>query len=210
MLACRWRRADLDLAITLAEALLERFEDRERGGFYFTADDHERLVHRSKSFMDESLPAGNGVAAAALSRLGHLLGESRYVNSAERALRAAWEGLGRFPHAHGAMVNALEEHLHPPQTIVLRGGTGPELERWRERALRHYAPARQVLAIPGDAGELPGLLGERRARGGPVTAYVCEGHRCEAPTEDLAELDALLAASEVPRHRAYPEPAVSD
>jgi uncharacterized protein YyaL (SSP411 family) len=44
---------------------------------------------RSKSFTDEATPAGNGIAAYVLQRMGHLLGESRYLDAAEQTLRAA-------------------------------------------------------------------------------------------------------------------------
>ena len=44
----RFRREDFDWARALADALLARFEDRERGGFFFTSHDHEKLFHRTK------------------------------------------------------------------------------------------------------------------------------------------------------------------
>src|SRR5690606_4211205 len=89
-LQTRWRNEDLELATRLADALLAHFEDRDNGGFFFTADDHEQLIHRSKSFADEALPSGNAIAAQTLTRLGLLLGETRYLDAAARALRAAW------------------------------------------------------------------------------------------------------------------------
>ncbi len=98
-LQSRWSERDLAWAIVLAEALLERFEDREHGGFFFTAHDHERLIQRPKPWMDEALPSGNGVAARALLRLGHLLGETRYIDAAQRTLHAAWPTLQSMPHA---------------------------------------------------------------------------------------------------------------
>jgi len=75
-LQCRWDQKWLDMAIQLADELLDSFEDKEHGGFFFTSHDHEKLIQRSKSFMDDSLPSGNGVAASVLGRLGHLLGDS--------------------------------------------------------------------------------------------------------------------------------------
>ena len=42
LMQTRFRREDFDWARELADALLERFEDRERGGFFFTSHDHER------------------------------------------------------------------------------------------------------------------------------------------------------------------------
>ena len=192
LLQARWRSEDLDFAVEVADALLDRFEDRERGGLWFTAHDHEALMHRSKSFSDDSLPAGNGVAAAWLGRLGHLLGESRYLEAAERTLVAGWAGLVEMPHAHGAMLTALEEFLEPPQTIVLRG-RGESLERWRVRCAAPYAPRRYVVAVPDDAPALPGLLAARAPLpGGETVAYVCEGHRCDAPITAFEELEAAL------------------
>ena len=72
-------------------------------------------MHRSKSFGDEAVPAGNAIAAQALTRLGLLLGETRYLDAAARTLRAAWAPLQHYPHAHAAMLVALEEHLDPPE-----------------------------------------------------------------------------------------------
>ena len=190
-----WRRDHLEFAIDLAEVLLRHFEDPGSGGFFFTADDHEALIHRSKPFADDALPAGNGIAAHALGRLGHLLGESRYLDAAERAVRAGWSSIARVPHAHTAMLLAVEEYIYPPQTTVLRAGS-QDLAGWQERCRRHYAPRRSVFAIPSDAAELPGLLAERRPAAGPV-AYVCRGHHCEAPITSLEALDEAMREGEV-------------
>ena len=192
LLQASWRPDWLDFAVEVADALLDRFEDRERGGFWFTAHDHEALMHRSKSFSDDSVPAGNGVAAVWLGRLGHLLGEARYLEAAERTLAAGWTGLVEMPHAHGAMLTALEEFLEPPRTIVLRG-RGESLERWRVRCAAAYAPRRYVVAVPDDAPALPGLLAARAPlSGGGTVAYVCEGHRCDAPITAFEDLEAAL------------------
>jgi uncharacterized protein len=121
LLQTRWRSTDLQLATALADALLEHFSDSEHGGFYFTADDHEQLIHRSKSFGDEAVPAGNAIAAQALTRLGLLLGETRYLDAAARTLRAAWTPLQHYPHAHAAMLVALAEHLDPPEIRRVAG-----------------------------------------------------------------------------------------
>ena len=195
LLTSRWSARDLELAIALADAMLEHFEDREHGGFFFTADDHERLIHRPKPMTDDSTPSGNGVAATVLGRLGHLLGDTRYLKAAERVLHVARDGLERFPHAHTTLLVALEELLDPPEIVVIRGAPG-ELESWRARATAGYAPRRLVIAIPDDESDLPALLAERAPRGSPV-AYVCEGHVCDAPVTEFAAFHARLAAGEV-------------
>src|SRR5262249_24826495 len=119
LLQCRWRGSDLEFACALADALLAHFED-ERGGFFFTADDHEALIHKPKPFADEAVPSGNGVAARVLVRLGHLLGEQRYLDAAERTVRAAYFGMQRYPEGHATLLRALEQLLHPPRLVVVR------------------------------------------------------------------------------------------
>src|SRR5688572_33320178 len=100
-------------------------------------------MHRSKSFGDEAVPAGNGIAARALTRLGLLLGETRYLDAAAKTLRAAWPALQHYPHAHTALLVALEEHLEPPEIVIVRGDT-EEATSWRDELAKVYAPRRMV------------------------------------------------------------------
>ena len=190
LLQTRWRAGDLRFATQLADVLLAHFEDREQGGFFFTADDHEQLIQRPKPLADESMPSGNGIAALALGRLGHILGETRYLAAAERTLKAAWPAMTEMPYAHVALIIALEEFLDPPQTIVLRGA-GAALEKWRAHCAQPYVPGRIVLAIPSGETDLPGSLAERKAQG-DVVAYVCQGMTCQTPVTSLAELEKRL------------------
>ena len=205
LLECRWRDGDLDFALTLADALLERFHDPEGGGFFFTSNDHEQLIHRPKPMADDALPSGNGVAARVLIRLGHLAGRNDYLLAAESALRAGWESILAYPHAHNALLDALEEFLTPPTIIILRGEQ-VDLSNWQQRASEKYLPMVTTLAIPTQASGLPELLAQTaapaningddegandrsRAR---VAAYVCRGTHCEAPITDFGAFEILL------------------
>jgi uncharacterized protein YyaL (SSP411 family) len=129
LLQADFRAADAALARSLAEVLLAQFEDVEGGGFFFTAHDHETLIHRPKPAHDNATPSGNGVAAFALNRLGHLLAEPRYTEAAERCLAAFYGGMQRYPAGYASMQMALEETLAPPEVIVLRGSAG-EIDAW--------------------------------------------------------------------------------
>jgi uncharacterized protein YyaL (SSP411 family) len=185
-----WHRAYLELAIELADVLLAHFQDAEEGGFFFTSDDHERLIHRPKPLGDESIPAGNGIAAQVLQRLGHLVGDPRYLEAAHGTLALAAGQMRRVPYAHASLLAALDEHLNPTETIVIRG-EGDELERWRAIAQRGFAPRRMVLAIPSAERDLPGTLAAMRP-GVLTRAYRCTGTRCEPPLEDAVALGEIL------------------
>jgi uncharacterized protein YyaL (SSP411 family) len=195
LLQCRWRTDRLNWLLQLADQLLARFEDRKQGGFFFTSDDHEELIQRPKTLIDESMPSGNGVAASALLRLGHLVGEYRYTEAAERTLKAAMPSVRQYPNAHGALLNAVLEWLNPPQFVVLRG---------KQKALRPWIDAvrdapitgvqRLAFAIPAEEAALPGILSERKAEPGEI-AYVCSGMTCLAPIRVLQEFKAFLHTS---------------
>ncbi len=204
LLQARWRTAELELARSLVEVVLARFQ-APGGGFYFTADDHERLVYRPIPTHDDAVPSGNGVAAHALLRLGHVLAEPRYLDAAERTLKALHGEIRNAPSANGSLLLALEEQLWPTQTIVLRGEPGA-LGPWVTRCNRHYAPRRLTIAIPDEVAALPGVLAERRATG-KTTAYVCTGTSCLAPITELDELEGILRESEVPPPALSPSSA---
>ncbi len=190
----RFDAAELEFARQLLEVVLDRFADTNAGGFFFTSDDHEPLIHRSKSFSDEAIPSGNGVAAFVLQRMGHLLGEPRYIKAAESTLRAAWLVIEKYPHAHNTLLNSLEELLNPPEIVVLRGET-TVIDSWARELHRLYAPRRLVLAISAAAAGLPPALAAMPpGASGSARAYVCRGSTCSAPIESLGELINSLRA----------------
>ncbi|MEQ1581031.1 MAG: thioredoxin domain-containing protein [Steroidobacteraceae bacterium] len=189
LLETRWRTADLKFAIDLAEILLAHFEDRESGGFYFTADDHEALLHRPKAFQDDAVPSGNGVAALALGRLGALLGEPRYLDAAERVLKASWSLLERYPQAHATLLMALDEYLQPVDLVIIRGDAG-EVALWQSEISRIYSPKRLVFGIPKDAAGLPAALAAKQPAESAV-AYICRGTTCSEPVRSLSAVISL-------------------
>ena len=192
LLQARWDSAHLAFAVQLADTLLDDFSDEERGGFYFTGKHHETLIHRSRTFGDDSLPNGNGIAALALGRLGHLLGNERYLQAAANTLRAGQPAMADFPHGHATLITALDEFLEPPEIIVIRGAD--EALDWAAAVGAIYAPRRLVFAIPADADGLPGALQERTA-GDSTVAYVCQGTQCSLPLQTQNELVAAIRES---------------
>ena len=190
LLQSDWQERHLDFAIELAEQMLRHFFDARNGGFYFTADDHEVLIDRPKPLADEAIPAGNGIAALALQRLGFLLGESRYLSATEKTLQYAWQAMLEYPHGHVSLITALEEYLAHPEIIVIRG-EGDDIGRWRDSAAKLYAPRRLVFAIDRETSRLPGALANRRPVPGQTVAYRCVGSHCSLP---LSSFEALTAA----------------
>ena len=191
MLRARWSNDDLQMATELADALLEHFTDREHGGFFFTADDHETLIHRPKPFTDEATPSGNAMACRFLVKLGYLLAEPRYLDAAERTLRAGWESIKRMPAAHCAILEGLREFTDPTPLVILRG-EHDAMNIWQRR-LRQEGIDADVFSIRrGEHGLVAAL--ETKMASDSTTAYVCRGTRCTAAIDNLEELLQELQA----------------
>jgi uncharacterized protein YyaL (SSP411 family) len=194
LMQIEFRLADLDFAHDLAELLLAQFEDRARGGFFFVSHDHEKLIHRAKPGHDNATPSGNGVAAMALQRLGHLLGKPRYLAAAERTIRLFYPALAQHPASFVSLATALEEWLDPPQLVILRGAAGT-LPTWQHALAATYRPHTIILGIPENLQHLPPAL-DKPAHTGPtgggVSAWVCRGVSCVPPIADRMALVRAL------------------
>ena len=113
----RWFAA----ARELADDIVERFGDPERGGFFQTSSDHERLVARRKEIDDAPIPSGQSSAAFGLLRLAALTGEARYEEAGLGVLRLFADLLQRSPLAFGHLLQALDFHLSPVREVALVG-----------------------------------------------------------------------------------------
>jgi uncharacterized protein YyaL (SSP411 family) len=183
-LQANYRAADLGFAEDLAEALLENFE-AEDGGFYFTSHSHETLIHRPKQGYDNATPNGNGIAAVALQKLGHILGEPRYLQAAERTLKAFDSSIARNPAACASLCHALTEFLTPPTMVIVRGKVNL-IAAWRDAIGQTYCPHHLFLYLDENALDLPLTL--QRELTPDVNAWVCKGVICEPSTNDLQAL----------------------
>jgi uncharacterized protein len=190
LLQSEFRIEDFEFSRWLAGTLLDAFEDKAEGGFFFTRHDHEALIHRLKPGFDNATPAGNGVAAYALNRMGHLLGEPGYLESAERALRLYAPMLTRHPSALASFLISLEEVLRPPCLIVLTG-PGRQIWNWRAQIARRYLPNILALAPRDDADRLPASLA--KTRGGQAMLHVCRASQCLPPVDDLDKAISLCS-----------------
>ncbi len=110
----RWFRE----AKSLADTMIARFGDLERGGFYSTAADGEPLIARRKDLEDTPIPAGPSSAAAGLLRLAQLTGEQEYERQALGALAIVREIAPRHPTAFGHALQAMHWQLAPPRPIA--------------------------------------------------------------------------------------------
>ena len=172
-------------ATALAESMIARFGDPERGGFFTTPDDHERLIARRKDLEDSPVPSGSSSAAFGLLRLALLSGEGSYERQALGVLRLLYPMAGRYPGAFGHLLRALDFYLAPVREVAIVGPDAGELLRVVRGEFRPH------LVLAAGEGDVP-LLDGRAPVDGRAAAYVCEHFVCQAPVTSVQALAAAL------------------
>ena len=185
----RW----IEEAVALVEIVLEKFLDKENGGFFFTASDHEGLITRNKEFTDASTPGSNGMAATALFRLGSLLGNNKYLETAGQTLQCAGELMQRVPQAASQLLITLDHQLGQTRELVLVyeqdiAELNTVLRELHGRFLPNCVLA--VRQIPASSNQKtsnlldPAFAGKTVIDGQP-TLYVCENFACQKPVSGM-------------------------
>ncbi len=166
----------LSRAKNLCDKVISDFGDNT-GGFYLYGQDHEELILRPKETYDGAIPSGNSLMAYDLVGLSYLTDRERYKTEAERQLDFLAQSAAQYPTNHAMFLIALLEHGAPPTKITVAPDGQTD---------KSVLP----LALPRDATVivLPTPTKEYPLKNGKTTYYVCRGHSCLPPVNDLYEL----------------------
>jgi len=181
-------------AAALCDSMLRHFWDAEDGGFFFTSDDHEELIVRSKPAFDGSIPSGSSVATQVLLRLYHHTGEVAYLQRAEGALTLFAEPAANQPFGFANLIAAADFYTRGPREIVTvvdpaEADSDPIVRRIRST----YIPNRTLTLVdPDPSAPRPPLLAGKGQIDGQTTVYVCHRMTCSPPATRWAEIEPLL------------------
>ena len=182
----------------LTGEMVRLFWDDERGGFFMTGTDAEKLLVRQKEIYDGAVPSGNSVAALDLIRVGRLTSQQNLEEKAGRLMKEFSGLLRAQPTAFPQMLIALDFALGPSSEIAIAGPPeDPATRRMLREVYRPFLPDKVVaLHPPGEAGRaaesLIPFLKERTMREGKPAAYICRNYACKLPTTDVEKLKELL------------------
>jgi uncharacterized protein YyaL (SSP411 family) len=180
----RW----FERARSLAETIVTRFGDPERGGFFSTSADHEALIARRKEIGDHPIPSGNSSVALGMLRLAALTGERDYARQAEGVFALFAKTATQHPESFAHLLRALDFQLSPTREVALVGEDLGELASLVRSDFRPHL----VLAGGPEGSAIPPLLENRDTVDGKAAAYVCENFTCQMPVTDPAQLGTLF------------------
>jgi hypothetical protein len=188
----------LEAARDLNAALLTRFWDSEKGGFFFSADDMEDGLSRQKDVYDGALPSGNSVSALNMVRLARLLGDQEQEDKASHIISIFAENVSQSYAGHAMMLAALDYLLGPSYEVVIAGTPRDDSSQNMIRSLRKHFMPNAVVILRGDEeqarriNELAPYTRFYDRMKNQTTAYVCIDRRCMPPTTDSLQMLTLL------------------
>ena len=187
----------LKAARCLNKELLEHFWDPIHGGLFFTADDSESLIFRTKEFADTALPSGNSVEMSNLLRLSRITADLELENTVEGLERAFSKLIRKTPSGYTQFLSALDFRLGPAYEVVIAGkreaaDTGHMLEElWT-----YFIPNKVLVFRPeGRDPEIITFAAYTKMQvpiEGKATAYVCRNYECQLPTTEVNEMLKIL------------------
>ncbi|MCA9521565.1 MAG: thioredoxin domain-containing protein [Myxococcales bacterium] len=187
---------DLARALSLVHTAYDHFGDRVNGGFFTTANDHERLILRQKEIYDGAIPSGNAILAETMLRLSRICGDGELERRARDTLVAFSDAIRRLPLGHTVSLQAIEEAYGRAIEIVVVGDPGDPATRALYREVeRRFLPHALLLRVdperPPQTSALCWLANYPLVEG-KAAAYVCRERACQAPVVDPEALGRSL------------------
>ncbi len=188
----------LQNVLDLNNDLLKHFWDDEGGGFYFTPDDGEELLHRPKVIYDGAIPSSNSVAMLNLLRLGRITANSDFDEKAVKIGRALSSIVKQSPSAYAQLMVAVDFGVGPSYEVVIAGNSKEKDTKDMLKALRtQFLPNKIVILNPTeqespDIFRIAEFTKYQSSINGKATAYVCLNYSCQLPTTDVNKMLELL------------------
>jgi len=183
----------LDLATRLANYLVDHFWDAQNNSFYFTADDHEKLIIRPKNNYDLSMPSGNSVAANSLLRLYHLTQEKKFLDISLKTMESFSIMAAENPFGFGYLLNSIYLYLQNPTEITVLNTKNKTL---LNLLTKRFLPE-AILVTLSDPDQLKSLakypfFAGKEFNSEKTVVFVCKNFACSLPLESQSEIENLL------------------
>ena len=176
-----------DVCKRVCDDLINDFEDKEKGGFFFTSNRHEQLFHRPKSIGDDSVPSGLVYATDTLFYMGYISGNQNYIEVAERALIYIYKSIDENLTSNVSAINLLNEDKLEKEIIIVRTNK----ETWKKITEFKEYYDKCIIFIDKKVDNLPDQIELKKCHG-EFTSYHCKGMTCQEPKKTLEDFKEAL------------------
>jgi uncharacterized protein YyaL (SSP411 family) len=183
ILKVEWNDSNFEFLIKITDILIKDFQDIKNGGFYFTSDNHEELIYRPKSYMDESLPSGNSITIGVLMELYELTGDTKYFDAVENAIKSAHDSLNRSSSSHSSLLLAAPKTDNSKRLIIIRCEE-KDLKYNQNQINKLQNLNDNIYFIPNNINLIANGLSDKKPKGN-FRAYICQNNICLEPISSI-------------------------
>ena len=196
-------RRYLDKACAWVHTLNEHFWDIQSGGYFYTSDDSDPLIVRSRMIFDQATPSANGTMISVLCRLYLLTADTGYRDRANALVDAYSGEISRAYTSMPTYLVGLETVMASLQIVVIGPLANAKTHDLVAAVLGRSLPNLVLMVV--DANQpLPQThpaFGKAMENGQP-TAYVCQRMTCSAPITNPVTLSQILQLPQRPAGQA--------
>jgi hypothetical protein len=183
----------LVFAINLANYLLTHFWGDSINGFFFTSDNHEKLIIRPKNNYDLSMPSGNSVAAHVLLRLHHITQNEQFLEISKKIIESQVISAAENPFAFGYLLNVSYLYYQKPTEITIINDKNSKIISY----LRKKFLPESIMVIVTNQKNLNALseypfFSGKEFQDNETNVFVCKNFSCSLPLSDLSEIEKEL------------------
>jgi len=175
----------LNLSGLLTTYVLKHFADTENHLFFYTSDQAVNLVARKHELSDNVIPASNSVMANVFYKLGILMENDNYSQSAVRMLIRIKSEIARQGAYYSNWAMLLGKLVYPTYEVAILGGNALTVNLEMQKK---YLPG--ALFAGGTRENLPML--RQRLTDNKTVIYVCQDKTCDLPVYSAFDALALM------------------
>ncbi|HEX7274634.1 MAG TPA: thioredoxin domain-containing protein [Nitrososphaeraceae archaeon] len=193
----------LERAIDYTDSMITHFWDPKSNDFYFTPDDNEKLIVRTKNHYDLAIPSGNSVATSNLIKLYYYTQNEDFLTKADQLIQRTIKPAIGNPFGFGQLLSAVYLRMKTPLEIsIIKYGEKSELGNHLNKK---FLPNAITAIVNKD--ELSGLdkysffknksINNNTKNENKEIAFVCKDFTCSLPLSTTEELDRNISKEKV-------------
>jgi hypothetical protein len=188
----------LKISLDLNSYLLNHFWDKSSGGLFFTSDEGEKLIARTKEIYDGAIPSANSFTMLNLLRFSRITGNTDFEDKAIEIGISFYDQINSYPAGYSQIMIGLDFAIGPSYEIVIVGDINKSDTQIIVKEINKiYLPNKLIILKEPDSKipkieKIAPFVKDYSQIKNKATIYVCKNQQCQLPTTDIYKINELL------------------
>jgi uncharacterized protein YyaL (SSP411 family) len=169
----------LNEATQLMDYTFDNFFDKKSGMFFFTSKTDNPLIARKFEIQDNVIPASNSTIGKCLFKLGHILSNKYYLETASQMANNIKNDIASYGPGYSNWATLITYHTYPFYEIAI---VGKEYKQTISQFQIYHLP--NTIVIGTEKNSNLNILKNKFTKG-HTYIYVCENGACQQPQMDI-------------------------